>query len=244
MKLIPIHNHTTEPGLQNFKPNEEMDAALNVSTNNVLLGRVASGEGPHEEINPAALTEETAPAAGDYLPIWTGDGLRKVDFGEFGGGGGGGGSVATDTIWDAKGDIAAATGADAAVKVSVGNNGTVLSADSAESAGVKWAKPWVRNINAQTGTAYSLVFADEGKVVTLSNASAITLTVPPNGSVAFDIGTIIDLIQTGAGQVTVAQGSGVTVNATPGLKFRAQHSGATLLKTDTNTWQINGDLAA
>jgi len=102
----------------------------------------------------------------------------------------------------------------------------------------------VQETNAQTGTTYTLVLADEGKLVTLSNASAITLTVPPNSSVAFDVGTYIDLAQIGAGQVTVAQGSGVTVNATPGLKFRAQYAGATLRKTATDTWLLFGDLSA
>ncbi len=103
---------------------------------------------------------------------------------------------------------------------------------------------WVQNINAQTGTTYTLVLTDSSKLVTLSNASAITMTVPPNSSVAFPIGTGIDLAQIGAGQVTVAQGSGVTVSATPGLKFRAQYAGATLVKTATDTWLLFGDLAA
>lgn len=66
-----------------------VEVSVPVSGPNVLLGRLTTGAGGHEEINPAALTEETTPAAGDFLPIWTGDGLRKVDFAEFGGGGGG-----------------------------------------------------------------------------------------------------------------------------------------------------------
>lgn len=99
-------------------------------------------------------------------------------------------------------------------------------------------------INAQTGTTYTLVLADAAKMVTLSNAAAITTTVPPNSSVAFPVGTSIDLAQIGAGQVTVAQGSGVTVNATPGLKFRAQYAGATIVKTGTDAWLLFGDLAA
>lgn len=157
---------------------------------------------------------------------------------------GGGGSVATDTIFDAKGDLPVGTAADTAAKLTVGANGTVLTADSTQSTGLKYSKPWVQETNAQTGTTYTLVLADEGKLVTLSNASAITLTVPPNSSVAFDVGTYIDLAQIGAGQVTVAQGSGVTVNATPGLKFRAQYAGATLRKTATDTWLLFGDLSA
>jgi hypothetical protein len=99
-------------------------------------------------------------------------------------------------------------------------------------------------LNAQTGTAYTLVLADAGKLVTLSNASAITLTVPLSSSVAYAIGTSIDMVQIGAGQVTVAATVGVTVNSTPGLKFRAQYSAATLLKIAADTWVLVGDLAA
>jgi hypothetical protein len=98
--------------------------------------------------------------------------------------------------------------------------------------------------NAQTGTTYTTVLADQGKVVELNNASAITLTVPLNSSVAYPTGTQINLLQTGAGQVTVAGTAGVTVNATPGLKLRAQWSAATLIKRATDTWVLIGDLSA
>jgi len=67
-----------------------IEVGVPVSAPNVLLGRLTTGAGDQEEIEPTVLTEETAPAAGDFLPIWTGDGLRKVDFSEFGGGGGSG----------------------------------------------------------------------------------------------------------------------------------------------------------
>lgn len=99
-------------------------------------------------------------------------------------------------------------------------------------------------INTQTGTTYTTVLADASKLVTLSNSSAITLTIPPNSSVAYPTGTKIDLAQLGAGQVTVAEGSGVTVNATPTKKLRAQYSAATCIKTATNTWLLVGDLAS
>jgi hypothetical protein len=98
-------------------------------------------------------------------------------------------------------------------------------------------------INTQTGTTYTPVLDDASKLVTLSNASAITLTIPPNSSVAYPVGTKIDIAQLGAGQVTVAQGSGVTVNSTPTLKLRAQYSAATCIKTATDTWLLVGDLA-
>lgn len=97
-------------------------------------------------------------------------------------------------------------------------------------------------LNAQTGTTYTLVLTDNGRLVTLDNAAAITVTVPLNSSVAFATGAIVNLQQIGAGQVTVAGASGVTVNGT-GTKTRAQWSAASLVKTATDTWTLIGDLA-
>ena len=99
-------------------------------------------------------------------------------------------------------------------------------------------------LNAQTGTTYTLQLTDLAKFVTLDNAGAITLTVPLASSVNFATGDRIDLLQKGAGQVTVAGAVGVTVNSTPGLKLRARWSSATLIKLDTNTWVLIGDLQA
>jgi hypothetical protein len=97
-------------------------------------------------------------------------------------------------------------------------------------------------INAQTGTTYTPVLADNGKLVTLSNASAITLTVPTNASVAYVTGAQINIEQIGAGQVTVVGDTGVTVNGT-GTKLRTQWSAATLVKLGTDSWTLIGDLA-
>jgi hypothetical protein len=97
------------------------------------------------------------------------------------------------------------------------------------------------SINAQTGTTYTLVLADNGKLVTLTNAGAITLTVPLNSSVAFPVGAQVAIQQSGAGEVTVAGAVGVTINST-GTKTRVQWSGAVLVKTATNTWTMLGDL--
>ena len=97
-------------------------------------------------------------------------------------------------------------------------------------------------LNAQTGTTYTLVLTDNGRLVTLDNAAAITVTVPLNSSVAFATGAIVNLQQIGAGQVTVAGAGGVTLNGT-GTKTRAQWSAASLVKTDTNTWTLIGDIA-
>ena len=96
-------------------------------------------------------------------------------------------------------------------------------------------------LNAQTGTTYTLVITDNGRLVTLNNAAAITLTVPLNATVAFATGAIINLQQIGAGQVTVAGAAGVTLNGT-GTKTRAQWSAASLIKTATDTWTLIGDI--
>ena len=75
-------------------------------------------------------------------------------------------------------------------------------------------------------------------------ATANNLTVPLNSSVAYVTGTQIHIVQTGAGQTTVVATSGVTINATPGLKLRTQWSSATLIKRATDTWVLVGDLSA
>lgn len=99
--------------------------------------------------------------------------------------------------------------------------------------------------NNQTGTTYTLVATDAGDVVTLTNGSAITVTVPTNASVAFPIGTQVTLAQMGAGKVTVAGAVGVTVySADSFLSLRTQYSSGTLIKTATNTWLLIGDIAA
>jgi len=99
--------------------------------------------------------------------------------------------------------------------------------------------------NAQTGTTYTFALADgNNTLVTANNASAITVTVPPNSSVAFAVGAILQIAQIGAGQVTIAAGSGVTINYTPGLKLRAQWSVASLVQTAANVWLLSGDLTA
>ena len=99
-------------------------------------------------------------------------------------------------------------------------------------------------INAQIAT-YTAVLTDDGKIVTMSNASANNFTVPPNSSVAFGIGTQLNIAQLGAGQTTIVAGSGVTLNSAGAkLKLSAQYAVATCVKTDTNTWFVVGNLSA
>jgi hypothetical protein len=99
-------------------------------------------------------------------------------------------------------------------------------------------------LNAQTGTTYTLVAADSGKLVTLSNASPITLTLPPS---VFAVGEQINIAQTGAGQVTFAQGAGVTINsagaAPTAPKITKQYGAATAICTASNTFLVIGGLS-
>ena len=99
--------------------------------------------------------------------------------------------------------------------------------------------------DAQTGTTYTLALTDVAKVVTLSNAAAITLTVPTNASVAFPVGTQILLYQGGAGQVTITPDSGVDVRSSGSkLKITDQYSVAGLLKLATDEWVAFGNLTS
>jgi hypothetical protein len=94
-------------------------------------------------------------------------------------------------------------------------------------------------INAQTGTTYTIASTDASKLVTLSNSSAITLTIP---SATFTTGQQINIQQIGAGQVTV-QGDGTSTFTGTGTKLRTQYSTATIVCTGTNTFTLIGDLA-
>lgn len=98
--------------------------------------------------------------------------------------------------------------------------------------------------NVQTGTAYTLVLADAFKLVAMDSASTNTLTVPPNSSVAFPVGTRIDLSQDGAGQTAIAAGAGVTIRTPETMKIRKQYGKATLIKRATDTWDLEGNLEA
>ena len=98
--------------------------------------------------------------------------------------------------------------------------------------------------NAQTGTSYTLQMSDVDKLVTMENSSASTITIPPNSSLAFPVGsTRIDIARLGLGSVTIVPGSGVTVRRTASLALRLQYSMATLIKIGIDTWLLAGDLA-
>ena len=173
------------------------------------------------------------------------------------------------TVVTAKADLLVGASSGVVDNLAVGTNNQVLTADSAQTLGVKWATPATgdvtltgtqtltnktltdpvvtESVNAQTGTTYTTVLTDAKQMVTLSNASAITVTLPPNSSVAYAAGSKIDFIQKGAGQVTFAQGAGVTIRSTGSTatapKLRAQYSAATAWYEGSDVWYIVGDIA-
>jgi hypothetical protein len=128
-----------------------------------------------------------------------------------------------------------------------GNSGKYLTTDGTTSSwgtvDLSTKQDALLTTNAQAAS-YTLVLADSGDLVEMSNASANNLTVPLNSSVAFPVGAQIHILQTGAGQTTVVATGGVTINASPGLKLRGQWSAATLIKRATDTWVLVGDLSA
>lgn len=109
-------------------------------------------------------------------------------------------------------------------------------------------------LNAQTGTAYTLALGDASDIVSMNNAAANTVTIPPNSSVAFPYpgdggtngATQITIRQAGSGTTAIAPGTGVTLLArglTSGtLHMAGQYAYATLTKVAINTWELSGDI--
>jgi hypothetical protein len=91
--------------------------------------------------------------------------------------------------------------------------------------------------------SYTYALTDAGRLVVVTNAAAVTLTVPPNASVAFPVDTLLMAGQGGAGVITLTPGSGVTINGRGGaLKTAGQYATATLWQQATNVWWAWGDL--
>src|SRR6478752_6822367 len=122
------------------------------------------------------------------------------------------------------------TGTPVAPTASSSTNTTQL----ATTAMVQTTRGLLMGINAQTGTAYTLVLSDRGKLVTMSNAAASTLTVPPNSSVAFSTGTEVEDANIGTGHVTLTPGAGVTLLGN--IQILPLNASARLVKTATDTW--------
>jgi hypothetical protein len=101
--------------------------------------------------------------------------------------------------------------------------------------------------NPQTGTTYTFALTDKDKMVTANTSATQTYTVPANSSAAFAIGSQVNIIQIGTGQVTISPAGGVSIVSTGATtnspKLRAQYSSATLIKRDTDLWYVVGDIS-
>ena len=93
------------------------------------------------------------------------------------------------------------------------------------------------------GTNYDFILTDAGKYLSMSYGSACTMTIPTNASVAFPIGTRIEIEQNGAGQVQILAAGGVTLNSQGGkTKILGQYATCFIIKKDTNIWTLAGNL--
>ena len=150
-----------------------------------------------------------------------------------------------NSIVDAKGDLITATAADTPARLAVGTNNQVLTADSSTATGLKWAAPVQAALTLNPKTAnYTLIASDVNKLVTMSDAGTLTLTVP---SGVFTTGQEINVQGIGAGLVQI-RNNGTSVltstGATAGApNLRAQYSACTIICTSSNNFTVIGDLA-
>jgi hypothetical protein len=213
-------------------------------------------------------TSSWAVVEGDLTAVTAGTGISVAD-------GTGPIPIVTNTMAtaiDAKGDLVVGTGDDTFSRLAAGTDTYILSANSAEATGLQWIANDTGDIegvvtgtdsglsggvtsgtatlrlklefDAETGTTYTLVAGNLNQLVTLNNASAITLTVPPS---VFSAGDVINIAQIGAGQVTLAEGAGVTITSTGATvdapALRAQYSSASIICTAADTFLVVGDIA-
>jgi hypothetical protein len=213
-------------------------------------------------------TSSWAVVEGDLTAVTAGTGISVAD-------GTGPIPIVTNTMAteiDAKGDLIVGTGDDTFSRLAAGTDTYILSANSAEATGLQWIANDTGDIegvvtgtdsglsggvtsgtatlrlklefDAETGTTYTLVAGNLNQLVTLNNASAITLTVPPS---VFSAGDVINIAQIGAGQVTLAEGAGVTITSTGATAdapaLRAQYSSASIICTAADTFLVVGDIA-
>jgi hypothetical protein len=125
-----------------------------------------------------------------------------------------------------------------------GNALKILRVNAGETA-VEFTSPGTLNYTTTSATTDTLALTHAGGLRSYSSATAVAVTIPTNASVAFPIGAAIILTQYGAGKVTVAGASGVTLRSADALySTRVQFSEITLIKVASDEWLMGGDRAA
>jgi hypothetical protein len=146
----------------------------------------------------------------------------------------------------AKGDLIVGTGNATFDNLPAGTNGYTLVADSGAATGLAYSAGIPVVLNAQTAT-YTVVLGDAFKLVTMDVATANDFQIPTNANVAFPVGTVLNVVQIGAGKTTieaVTPGT-TTISSTASVDpdLRAQFSAASCIKTATDAWLVVGDIA-
>lgn len=149
-------------------------------------------------------------------------------------------SDASKAVFDDDGIHATNINASEGANNSIGTTGfTTFYGDGSNLTGIS-----SRAMNTQNSD-YTLAISDAGKMVVVNSSATSTLTIPLNASVALPIGTEIDVVQLGTGQVTIGPDSGVTLNSFNSLnKLAGQYGAATLKQTSSNTWLLVGNLTS
>ena len=150
-----------------------------------------------------------------------------------------------ESVVTAKADLLVGASSGVVDNLAIGTNNQVLTADSTQTLGVKWASPATPDLTLSAKTAnYTLVAGDVNKLITMSDAGTLTLTVP-NG--VFTAGQQINVQRIGAGAVQI-RNDGTTVLTSTGATstapdLRAQYSACTIVCTSSNNFTVIGDLS-